>query len=366
MISQQIRSGRSTPLAAVAAAAVIVGASLDASAQPAAQPEVLAVINGVPITADDLHPMLRTQLRDLEHQAYELKRRAVDEILTYRLLTLEANRIGYTIEQLLSERVDRFVADPTPEDVDRFIEENKDDVPPIPLDELKLSVEMHLRNQRRDVLVRRLIEKLQAEYDVAVHLTPLRFGVRADGPVRGPETAAVTIVTFSDFQCATCAHVQPTLARLFEEYPGQIRLIFRHFPLQEVHPRAHAAAVAAVCADAQNRFWDYHDRLFRHQDELGPDDLVTHAADLGLNTASFAACVNGQSALTKVARDLEDGHQTGVTATPTFFVNGRPLLGSVPYEAFQEIVQDEVRRLTSSLGGPPPGVVPPARPPGSR
>lgn len=158
-----------------------------------------------------------------------------------------------------------------------------------------------------------------------------------DDPVLGPNDARVTIIEFSDFECPYCRRVQPTLKRLLKEYEGQVRLVFRDFPLS-FHKNAQKAAEAAQCAGDQDKFWPYHDKLFE-QTALAPSDLKKYASELELDVDAFNTCLDSGKYAQEVAKDMRDGQAAGVNSTPSFFVNGQPLSGAVPYERFQELVE---------------------------
>lgn len=141
-------------------------------------------------------------------------------------------------------------------------------------------------------------------------------------PALGSATAKVVVVEFSDFQCPYCGKfARETFETIQERYiaPGTIRYAFRHFPLDEAHPKAFRAAEAAECANQQGKFWEMHARLFANQQSLDPPDLLTHASALGLDPVAFQKCLGG-AAKGKVKRDFNDGLKAGVGGTPTFLI----------------------------------------------
>jgi protein-disulfide isomerase len=158
-----------------------------------------------------------------------------------------------------------------------------------------------------------------------------------DSPVRGAEDARVTIVEFSDFQCPYCGRVGPTLERLLEEYPDELRIVYKHLPLS-FHERALPAAKASVAAGEQGRFWEFHDALFENQKELTDEKFMEIAASLGLDTEQFQRDYQSVETATRVAQDMNEARRLGVTGTPGFFVNGRFLSGARPYESFEAMV----------------------------
>jgi protein-disulfide isomerase len=129
------------------------------------------------------------------------------------------------------------------------------------------------------------------------------------------------------------------LGQVMAEFPTQVRLVYRDFPL-DFHAGARPAAEAARCAGAMGRFWEYHDLLFVAQPEFARDQLVGYAGRLGLDRAAFAACLDGGRFRESVDADVAEGRARGVRGTPTFFVNGRRLVGAQPIEAFREVIRD--------------------------
>ena len=166
-------------------------------------------------------------------------------------------------------------------------------------------------------------------------LDPPRTEVSADDdPANGPANAPVTIIEFSDFQCPYCSRVVPTIARLKDRYGDSIRIVFRDFPIAQLHPNAAKAAEAGACANEQGKFWQMHDLMFANQGQLDVPGLKQHAATLGLDSAAFEKCLDSGKYTAEVQKDSADGEKAGVQSTPSFFVNGRPLIGAQPYEQF--------------------------------
>jgi len=162
------------------------------------------------------------------------------------------------------------------------------------------------------------------------------------GRTRGPATAPVTILEWSDFQCPFCREAQPVLGRLLAEFPDTVRLVFKDFPLRS-HDLAGPAAVAARCAGAQGRFWEYHDLLFLAQPAFARDELTAYARRLGLDTTRFAECLDTAAPREAIVADQREGREAGVRATPTFFVNGRKIEGALPIEEFRDAIRNALR-----------------------
>jgi len=141
------------------------------------------------------------------------------------------------------------------------------------------------------------------------------------GYASGPEGAVVTVVEFSDFQCPYCAQAAEDVRELLRKYPNQVRFVYRHYPLTEMHSNAYLAAQAAECAGEQGRFWEMHDLLFANQENLEPSDIQNYTQELNLAIDKFNSCISAEITKASVEKDINDGNKYGVNGTPTFFVN---------------------------------------------
>ena len=170
-----------------------------------------------------------------------------------------------------------------------------------------------------------------------------QFDLTVDpGMVKGAATAPVTIVEFSDYQCPYCKSVQSSLARILAEYNGRVRLIFKDFPLP-VHTAARPAHQAARCAAASGKFWPYHDRLFASQPRFDRESLITYAVAVGIDSETFARCVDEARFASAVERDVAEARALGIRQTPTFLINDRPLVGAQSVEAFRGAIDEALR-----------------------
>jgi protein-disulfide isomerase len=165
------------------------------------------------------------------------------------------------------------------------------------------------------------------------------FNPVGDDPALGPENAPVTIVEFSDYQCPYCkVWHEEVYHQLLSEYGDKVRFVYRDFPLTQIHPGAEPAAEAADCANDQNKYWEYHDAIFSGNYDLTRDGFIKIASDLGLDTNSFATCIDSGKYASEVQSDLEDGSSIGVQSTPTFFINGFQVVGAQPYSTFKNVI----------------------------
>jgi protein-disulfide isomerase len=163
-----------------------------------------------------------------------------------------------------------------------------------------------------------------------------------DAPVKGPASAPVTLVAFSDFQCPFCSRAVPTVHQLETDYGSKLRIAFKQLPLP-FHDHAHLAAEAALAANEQGKFWQYHDKLFANQQALDRPALEKYAADLGLDMAKFRAALDSGKFKDKVDAEAREGAAVGATGTPTFFINGTRLVGAQPIDAFKAVIDKELK-----------------------
>jgi len=161
-------------------------------------------------------------------------------------------------------------------------------------------------------------------------------------PIRGGKDAELTIVAFSDFQCPFCSRVNPTLAQINQAYGDKARVVFKHLPLR-IHPDAPAAHAAAEAAGRQGKFWEMHDKIFANQRELSDAKYVEWARELGLDVARFEADRKSEATKQRVAQEEDEANRLGVSGTPAFFINGRFVSGAQPFEAFQRVIDEELK-----------------------
>jgi protein-disulfide isomerase len=140
--------------------------------------------------------------------------------------------------------------------------------------------------------------------------------------IRGPAESPVTVLEYGDFECPYCGRAEPVMRELLAEF-GDVRYVWRHLPLTDVHPRAQAAAEASEAAAAQGAFWGMHDLLLDHQRALRVSDLVGYAEDLGLDVARFEDDLRKRTGAGRIEEDVDSADLSGVSGTPTFFINGR-------------------------------------------
>jgi protein-disulfide isomerase len=183
------------------------------------------------------------------------------------------------------------------------------------------------------------------EGDASYSAGPERFHVTlGDAPTRGPQDAEITIVMFSDFECPFCLQGYRTMLELERKYSGKVRIAYKAYPLA-FHPHALLAAMAAHTAQAQGKFWEFHNLLFSGERELDVDAVFAYARRVGLDKRSLMADLEKLEYGPEVRADMRQARRLGVSSTPTFFINGRQISGAKPYEDFDVVVQDELRRV---------------------
>jgi protein-disulfide isomerase len=165
----------------------------------------------------------------------------------------------------------------------------------------------------------------------------------AGSPSRGEETAAITLVEFSDFQCPFCGRVTPTLKQIEDEYGEQVRIVFKHLPLS-MHSKAPQAHAAAQAAANQGKFWEMHDLIFANQRELTEVKYIEYAGQLGLDVDQFKVDLASPETKRKVDADVAEAGRLGVTGTPGFFINGRFTSGAKPFAEFKRLIDAELER----------------------
>ncbi len=176
-----------------------------------------------------------------------------------------------------------------------------------------------------------------------------RFRAEVKGaPVKGAKDALVTIVQFSDFQCPFCSRVEPTIAKVMDEYKGKVRVVWRDLPLP-FHPNAMPAAIAARAAGEQGKFWEMHDKIFADQQHMDRPTYEKYAQELGLNMGKFKAALDAEKGKEAIQADAAAGGKIGARGTPAFFINGKFLSGAQPFEMFKTKIDDELKNAEAMV-----------------
>ena len=312
------------------------------SAAPGEAPtEVAAQIDGQTITVAELDERIKEELFKSRAgdaaKLYALRSDMLEQMIRERLIETEAKRRGVPPEGVVELEL-REMGPVPEEEIVAFYEQNFAKQGDRKLEDLHEQIQRYLEGRRSAEVPRRLRERAKVE----VLLEAPRYDVAADGPSNGPADERVTIVEFSDFQCPYCQRVLTTVNEVLAKYPEEVRIVYRHLPLDRIHPNARGAAEAAACADEQGQFWAYHDKLFQNNRALGKEDLLRYAGETGLDAARFQACVDERRFKDKVESDLRAARAVGISGTPAFVVNGILLSGAQPAEQFYKVIDQQL------------------------
>jgi len=294
---------------------------------------VVATVGPRTITLQALERSLALPLYMADLKRHQLLQQGVQHQIDEELLTAEAIKRDISVSQLLdeasqSESIARLANLPGP--VKRLT--------PAPLPGQPVtSADPELQSKIRQALLVSLRRQTDIRITLPVLEPPVLPVSADDDPRIGPDSAPVTIIEFSDFQCPFCQRSVGVLRELRRIYGDRIRVVYRDFPGQN-HPHAVSAAEAAQCAHEQGKFWDYHDLLFSRQAPEASWNFLALAAELHLKTEDFGGCLNSGRFRAEIYKDFQDGLRLGINSTPTFFINGRPLIGAQPLSAFQALI----------------------------
>jgi protein-disulfide isomerase len=318
--------------------------------------EVVAEVQGATITQEDLQKgaveeLEKWKMESLQFEAqqararHEILQKQLDALVAEQLVALEAAEQGLSDEELLDKEVLSSFEEPTEEEVDNFYQANQQRLQG-PRAQLLPLIRQYLADQKSEQIYQNFVEQLEAKYGVIRYFQPLRMNVVTEGhPSHGPADAPVTIVEFSDFECPYCRSMLGTIKNVQERYGEQVRLVYRQFPLNSIHPNAQRAAEASLCANEQGKFWEMHDLMFEDQSGLSAEALTQKAESLELDGTTFQQCLSSNKYAEQVKQDVMAGTVVGVTGTPAVFINGRPLVGNVPYSDVAQIIDDELKAL---------------------
>lgn len=300
--------------------------------------EVVLEINGEKITRNELHAKAAGALLQARYDFYQAEQKALNEVIARRLVDNEARRLKLTPEQLLKQEIDNKVKDLTEEQLRTVYDVigSKE-----PFEVMRSKIQDSVRTQRMQKASAAYIESLREKANVVILLAPPRTDVSVGDAARlGPVNAPVQLVEFADYECPYCVKAYPNVQKLKAEFGDQISFVFKDFPLP-MHAHAQKAAEAARCARVQDKYWQYHDKLFSTT-QLDVAQLKQFAADLKLDTAKFNACLDSSQQATAVQQDATEAQKIGLTGTPSFFLNGHFFTGAMPYEDMRQMVLREL------------------------
>ena len=278
---------------------------------------------------------------------YDGRRAALDALVASMLIDQAAKEVGLTSDVYIEGELARRAKPVTDEEIVSFYNENRGQMQGRTLETVASVIRNFLNGQRTAAARADLISELRKKgppVRVLFDAPRQKVAVGAGDPTRGPSSAPVTVVEYSDFQCPFCQRVAPTIEQIRAKYGDKVRIVWKDFPLTQIHPEAFGAAMAGNCAREQGKFWEFHDRLFPNQQALQPEFLKRYAADAGLNVDTFGACLDSSKHRQKVQDAIAEGTRLGVSSTPTVFINGRVISGAHPFEVFAQVIDEELAR----------------------
>lgn len=351
--SGSFRGAALASLVALAVTACSESASVAGQAlpAPASNPDqVVAEVAGRPITLKEVDAKWEefdaAERARVTQLLYQNRRNMLDQVVGEILIENAAKAASLPVDAYLGQDSAKRATPVTEAEVLQFFEGNRERAQGRTLEQLRGQIKEFLEGQRKQQARAQLVDELKAKSTgVKVMLDPPRYtvAVAANDPVRGAASAPVTIVEFSDYQCPFCARVNPTLEQVRKTYGDKVKIVFKDFPLPN-HPQAPKASEAGHCAGEQGKYWEMHDLMFANQRALNVPELKQYATTLGLEAAKFTQCLDSGKHAGLVAAGMKQGESMGVNSTPTLYINGRALIGAQPFEAFRQIIDEELSK----------------------
>ena len=311
----------------------------------APQEGVAAKVGKLEITNEELTKGIESELYDLENKIFETKMNKLKSLIIEKLMAQDPAKKGLSNEEYMDKHIAKNVK-VSETDINNFVKEKN-----IPKEQVNAQIKERIRGyllaEKKKDAVETWLGKKTKGTGIDVYLEKPRrpsFDVEiGKAPVTGAENAPVTIVEFSDFQCPYCSKAAETVIQVKKEYGNKVRVVFKQYPLP-FHSQAKMAANAALCAWEQKpaNFWTMHDKLFADQSKLGKEGLQATAKSVGVDMDKFNTCLDGGKYMSMIEKDIQQGKDLGVKSTPTFFVNGKLIQGAQPFEAFKELIDEEL------------------------
>ncbi len=302
--------------------------------------EPLATVGERPISRATVEKAVANQLLELENTRYEILREGLDDLISETLFELEAKALGTTVEDLANKEIIEKVAEPTEEEIRALYEQQKAGLGDATLEDVRESAIDYLKQIKISTRHDNYIAELKKKYATEIALRPPKIEVKPGTRNRGAADAPITIVEFADYECPFCKRAEASVKKVIATYGDQVRLSYRDYPLS-FHANARIAAEAGHCANAQGKFWEYHDKVMA-LGELSAEAINTVANEVGLEREKFDACLKNKDHEDALEADIAAAKAAGVNGTPVFFVNGRMLDGAQPFEAFRQVIEEEL------------------------
>jgi protein-disulfide isomerase len=315
----------------------------------------VAKVGSTVLTEEDMKKDLGMSLYEAENSLFQVKKNWVDQKVKSVLFDQAAKEAGLSRQAWQAKEIDAKLTPPTQQEIDQWAPRfgvQGSTTPPSDANyaKTKEQARLYLVGQKRGMLenslFQQLVQKNPVELLFAKPETPhIEVTYSSEDPMIGPKTAPITIIEFTDFQCPYCKRSQDTLKQVETTYGDKVKVIERQYPLP-FHNRAKPAAEAALCAKEQGKFWEMHDKLFPSQ-SLEDADIQRFAKEVGLKEKKFNQCLADHKYAARIETDIADGQRFGVRGTPHFFINGRPISGAQPFEAFKTAIDEELAKTKS-------------------
>lgn len=309
---------------------------------------VVAVVNGREIRQREVDESLISQVMSLEEQLYAIRKASLENLVLTALLEGESVKRGISREQL-RKILTAGKVEVQPEEVENAYAENASAFGAMSPDEAKERLRLDLETQARLAKYKKAVGELRQSAIIEVSLREPRWpwlGIVENSPTIGMKDSVVTIVEFADFQCPYCRESQGVLKQVLKAYPNDVRLVFKHLPL-DTSSKAFTAARAAFCAEREGRFWEFHDALFALR-KLDAEDLRAAAVSSQLDVTKFNACLNSDDSREAVVKHKQAAARWGIDSTPTFFINGKMIRGAVDFVVFKKAIEQELTSARTS------------------
>ena len=293
-----------------------------------------------------MKPELDQMLAEYLMGRYDAEIQATQEKMDEKILEAEAKKRSLgALEDLLKAEINDKVGKPTDQEVAEAFQALQRKLRGRSMEEARGDLEQAVTQKKQGERYAAFIAELRTAYGATVQLpfpaVPRTVVSADDDPSVGPADAAITIVQFAEFQCPYCGKARESVDQVMANYPGQVRFVFRDFPL-EFHDKAIPAALAANCAGMQDKYWPVHDAFMADQQSLTEADLQRVAKAAALDLPAWEECRKNPAMVAEIQKDQADGAAVGVTGTPAFFINGVFLNGAQPYEKFKAIVDADL------------------------
>jgi protein-disulfide isomerase len=309
------------------------------------QAQTVATVDGEAISAQEVANSAATQLLPLYSQEVQIQTKALEKLIRQKLVESAAKKKGESTDAYLAEEVDRKLPLPSDGEVLAYYlaqpERGRQ-----PLEQAREQFRELLRRAQVQYARDAYLDALRAQADVVILFNPLRTTVTYDAArMKGNPNAPVVLVEFADFQCPFCRREEPVLKNVLAKYGAKIALAYRDFPVAQLHPLAEQAAEASHCAGEQGKYWPMHEMLMAGS--LEPAGLKQDAQELKLDEKQFESCLAASKYKDTVENDRKDADRAGITATPTFFINGITIVGAETEENLSRVIDEELARQAS-------------------